>query len=72
MSIIEDVEMGFDDNSCQYEVIADRAEAIKRTLEKARSCDIVAIAGKGHEDYQIIGKEKLHFSDKEKAEKFFA
>lgn len=65
MSIIEDIEMGFDDNSCQYEVIADRAEAIKRALEKARSGDIIAIAGKGHEDYQIIGKEKLHFSDKE-------
>lgn len=70
MSIIEDIEMGFDDNSCQYEVIADRAEAIKKALEKAREGDIVAIAGKGHEDYQIIGKEKLHFSDKEIAELF--
>jgi len=68
ISIIEDIEMGFDANCCQYEVIADRREAIKKALEKALPGDIVALAGKGHEDYQIIGKEKLHFSDKEEVE----
>ena len=36
----------------------------------ARKDDIVLIAGKGHEDYQIIGKEKIHFDDKEIALKY--
>lgn len=48
-----------------YEVIHDRAEAIKKAIYLARSEDTVVIAGKGHEDYQIIGKVKHHFSDQE-------
>ncbi len=48
-----------------YEIVPDRAEAIGRALHAARPGDIVLVAGKGHEDYQIIGTEKRHFSDKE-------
>lgn len=48
-----------------YEIVPDRAEAIGRALHTARPGDIVLVAGKGHEDYQIIGTEKRHFSDKE-------
>lgn len=48
---------------------ADRAKAIRLALSKAQKGDIVLIAGKGHEDYQIIGKEKRHFSDREEVMK---
>jgi len=43
----------------------DRKKAIKLAIETAGKDDIVLIAGKGHETYQIIGKQKFHFSDKE-------
>ncbi|WII72818.1 UDP-N-acetylmuramoyl-L-alanyl-D-glutamate--2,6-diaminopimelate ligase [Bdellovibrio sp. 22V] len=44
-------------------VIVDRKEAIHETLKKAQSGDVILIAGKGHEDYQIIGTQKFPFSD---------
>jgi UDP-N-acetylmuramoyl-L-alanyl-D-glutamate--2,6-diaminopimelate ligase len=47
----------------------DRAAAIQLAVSKAKSGDIVLLAGKGHEDYQIIGTEKRHFSDFEEAQK---
>jgi UDP-N-acetylmuramoyl-L-alanyl-D-glutamate--2,6-diaminopimelate ligase len=47
----------------------DRALAIERALFAAKKGDVVLVAGKGHEDYQIIGKEKRHFSDREVIEK---
>ena len=49
------------------EVVSDREEAINKALTFARSGDTVIIAGKGHEDYQIIGTEKRHFDDAETA-----
>jgi UDP-N-acetylmuramoyl-L-alanyl-D-glutamate--2,6-diaminopimelate ligase len=48
-----------------YEVHLDRREAIERAIELAQPDDSVLIAGKGHEDYQIVGKEKRHFDDRE-------
>lgn len=57
-------------SSDNYEVVIDRKEAIKRAIEIAQKDDIVLIAGKGHEDYQIIGTEKIHFDDKEVAREF--
>jgi UDP-N-acetylmuramoyl-L-alanyl-D-glutamate--2,6-diaminopimelate ligase len=48
----------------------DRKKAIELVITGARNDDIVVIAGKGHETYQIIGREKIHFSDKEIANKF--
>lgn len=53
-----------------YELVPDRAEAIRRALSSAQKNDIVIIAGKGHEDYQIIGTEKKHFSDQETVRAF--
>ena len=50
-----------------YSVIVDRREAIRVAIAMARPEDTVAIAGKGHEDYQIVGREKLPFSDPEEA-----
>lgn len=52
------------------EVIEDRREAIRRACETARKGDIVLVAGKGHEDYQIVGTEKRHFDDKEEIQAF--
>lgn len=51
-------------------VEVDRRKAIRKTLERAGRGDIVLIAGKGHEDYQIIGKEKFYLSDSEEVKKF--
>lgn len=62
--IIEDIMKGFTDKK-NVVVIPDRREAIKYATNIAREGDIVLVAGKGHEDYQIIGKDKIHFDDKE-------
>lgn len=50
-----------------YTVILDRAQAIAEAVGQARAGDVVVIAGKGHEDYQIIGETKHHFNDGETA-----
>jgi UDP-N-acetylmuramoyl-L-alanyl-D-glutamate--2,6-diaminopimelate ligase len=50
-----------------YRVEADRRKAIGLALRWAQPGDVVVIAGKGHEDYQILGKEKIHFDDREVA-----
>lgn len=47
----------------EYEVIGDRAEAIRRAIHRAKAGDVVVIAGKGHEQEQIIGTEKHPFDD---------
>ncbi len=46
----------------------DRRTAIERALSCAQRGDVILIAGKGHEDYQVIGQEKIHFSDREVVE----
>lgn len=51
-----------------YEVNHNRKEAIEKGIDMLKDNDILLILGKGHEDYQIIGKEKIHFSDKEVVE----
>jgi UDP-N-acetylmuramoyl-L-alanyl-D-glutamate--2,6-diaminopimelate ligase len=50
-----------------FEVELDRAQAIERAVLGAEPGDVVLIAGKGHEDYQIVGAEKRHFDDREEA-----
>jgi UDP-N-acetylmuramoyl-L-alanyl-D-glutamate--2,6-diaminopimelate ligase len=55
-----------------YAVIEDRREAIEVAVGIARPGDIVVIAGKGHEDYQIIGRERLPFSDVEESRRALA
>ena len=50
------------DNYC---VIVNRKDAIQKAIALACPGDIIAVLGKGHEDYQIIGTKKYHFSDKE-------
>ncbi len=46
----------------------DRRTAIERAVSCAQRGDVILIAGKGHEDYQVIGREKIHFSDREVVE----
>jgi UDP-N-acetylmuramoyl-L-alanyl-D-glutamate--2,6-diaminopimelate ligase len=55
-----------------YVKIADRRAAIFRAIAEARDGDVVVIAGKGHEDYQIIGTEVIHFDDREVAREALA
>ncbi len=50
-----------------YYVIPDRHEAVAVAIALARPGDVVVLAGKGHEDYQIIGEKKMHFDDREVA-----
>ncbi|MDB5053612.1 MAG: murE2 [Bacilli bacterium] len=59
------LEAGFSDH--RYEMIVDRKAAIKKAIEMASSNDVVLIAGKGHETYQIINGNKMHFDDREEA-----
>jgi UDP-N-acetylmuramoyl-L-alanyl-D-glutamate--2,6-diaminopimelate ligase len=65
--IFADAEIGIQETGKPYEKIADRREAIHRAIAQARTDDLVLIAGKGHEDYQIIGREVFHFDDREVA-----
>jgi UDP-N-acetylmuramoyl-L-alanyl-D-glutamate--2,6-diaminopimelate ligase len=63
--ILAEAEVGIQKTGKPYRKIADRREAIHKAISEARSGDLVLIAGKGHEDYQIIGREVFHFDDKE-------
>ena len=65
--IIADVLKGMDDGALAIE---DRSEAIAHAIFSAAACDTVLIAGKGHEDYQVIGTKRLDFSDVEVAARF--
>jgi UDP-N-acetylmuramoyl-L-alanyl-D-glutamate--2,6-diaminopimelate ligase len=71
--IIEAIEEGAREISPRrYMVIADRREAIKRAISLADPHDVVLIAGKGHENYQIVGEERLPFDDREEAQRALA
>lgn len=66
--IIKDIEKGI--NNGVYKIIENREEAIKEALRLARNGDLVIIAGKGHETYQINKDETIHFDDMEFIEKY--
>ncbi len=65
-AILKDVVAGIPDDVTPI-VTADRGEAIRQAITQAKPGDGVLIAGKGHEDYQILGTEKIHFDDREQA-----
>lgn len=66
LTIALDIEVGIKRaGRSNYEVVLDRREAIKKALTLARSGDLVLIAGKGHENYQIFRDQKVHFDDRE-------
>ena len=75
-SIIADIEKGAMNaggtDGDDYCVIADRREAINDAAARLKSGDTLLLAGKGHEDYQIVKGERLHFDDAEEVKKAFA
>ena len=66
--ILDDVVAGVPAGT-ELQVEQDRAAAIAGAIAKAGADDLVLIAGKGHEDYQILGTTRIHFDDREEAEK---
>ncbi len=68
LAIIEDILAGVRAvEGASYTVIPDRREAIREAVRRAGAGDVVVIAGKGHEDYQIVGERRLPFDDREEA-----
>ena len=65
IKIIEEIEDGMEIIDSKYEKIVDRRKAIEKGLNLLKEEDLLIIAGKGHEDYQIIGNTKMHFDDRE-------
>ncbi|MEE3452097.1 UDP-N-acetylmuramoyl-L-alanyl-D-glutamate--2,6-diaminopimelate ligase [Dialister sp.] len=73
-AIVKEVAAGVEEvkkkkDSLQYEILVDRRTAINRAIHLAGPEDIVLIAGKGHEDYQILKDRTIHFDDREEARK---
>jgi UDP-N-acetylmuramoyl-L-alanyl-D-glutamate--2,6-diaminopimelate ligase len=71
-TIIRDILEGMSGSDTPLEAIADRGEAIRTAIGSAAEGDMVVLAGKGHEDYQVLAGGKIHFSDIEEAEKALA
>ena len=69
-AIISDVVEGVSKTDCPYIVIENRREAIGYALQFAKAGDSIVLAGKGHETYQIIGKTKNHFDEREVVKEF--
>jgi UDP-N-acetylmuramoyl-L-alanyl-D-glutamate--2,6-diaminopimelate ligase len=67
LKIISDIVVGMQKSSGKYLIEADRAQAIKLAMDEAKAGDMVLLAGKGHEDYQIFSDHTIHFDDREVA-----
>ncbi len=68
--IFKDIEKGLKAKKLKnYEIIPSRKKAIDKAIKLAKKGDIVLIAGKGHEDYQILNKKTIHFDDREEVKK---
>ncbi|MDE6726275.1 MAG: UDP-N-acetylmuramoyl-L-alanyl-D-glutamate--2,6-diaminopimelate ligase, partial [Ruminiclostridium sp.] len=65
MKIIKEVEKGLDRTMIEYRSVENRREAIEYALSAAKEKDIVLLCGKGHEDYQVYGKDYQHFDEHE-------
>lgn len=63
MSIIKEIESGIEKDN--YIVVENRREAIKKAMELAQKNDVIVVAGKGHEDYQILKDKTIHFDERE-------
>jgi len=64
-AIIEDILEGMKGTKTPYKVIENRREAIAWAIRNAQPDDVIILAGKGHETYQILGREKVHFDERE-------
>ncbi|QUI23204.1 UDP-N-acetylmuramoyl-L-alanyl-D-glutamate--2,6-diaminopimelate ligase [Vallitalea pronyensis] len=65
LSIVQEVEAGVKGTNCAYETVVDRLKGIHTALAMAKEGDLILIAGKGHEDYQVLRDEIIHFDDAE-------
>lgn len=65
MQIINDALPGLEKHKTPYKVIPDRYEAIRWALENSREGDTLLLAGKGHEDYQVLSHATVHFDERE-------
>ena len=65
MAIIEDIIPGVEKFQTPYIVCPNRREAIAYAINHAQPGDVIVLAGKGHEDYQVIGTEKIHMDERE-------
>jgi len=65
LAIVNDIEIGIKKTEGKYIKIVDRKEAIRYAIENAKPDDIIIIAGKGHEPYQIFKDKTIHFDDRE-------
>jgi len=70
--IIEEVVEGMKGYKTPYRKIVNRAEAVRYALEHAKTDDVIVLAGKGHENYEIIGNQKLHQDEREIIAEFLA
>jgi len=71
--ILKDIKAGMEEikfSEDKYKTIIDREEAIKYAVSMMKKNDILLVAGKGHETYQIIGRDKIHFDDREMLRKY--
>ncbi|MBE6969817.1 MAG: UDP-N-acetylmuramoyl-L-alanyl-D-glutamate--2,6-diaminopimelate ligase [Ruminococcaceae bacterium] len=64
-AIIVEIVPGVKKGGAPYVVIADRIKAIQYAIDNHQSGDVILLCGKGHEDYQIIGHEKIHMDERE-------
>ena len=64
-SILKEIDHAFPEGSCPRVIIPDRAEAVAYAVGHARPGDMILLAGKGHENYQLIGKEKRPYCEKD-------
>jgi UDP-N-acetylmuramoyl-L-alanyl-D-glutamate--2,6-diaminopimelate ligase len=67
LSIINDAMVGLRRTEVEHEIEPDRGKAIHRAIASARAGDVVLLAGKGHEDYQVLKDRTIHFDDREVA-----
>jgi UDP-N-acetylmuramoyl-L-alanyl-D-glutamate--2,6-diaminopimelate ligase len=67
-NILQQIEEGVRKSNGKYEVISDRRAAIERAVGSADASTIVLVAGKGHENYQVVADQILHFDDREELE----
>ena len=65
--ILSDIEAGFKEGAWKHRVELDRKRAVRAILEEARDRDVVILAGKGHENTQILADRTIHFDDREEA-----
>lgn len=64
-AILQDILAGMPDTGAPVQVICDRREAIAWAIDNARPGDVILLAGKGHEDYQVVGRVKHHMDERE-------